>query len=94
MNLTIGNDVALAFALLFAGLWGDERASTCSGVSMPVRVRILLAALVAAALMPLASVGMPSASGIGPIVILMVREVAVGLILSFAASISVKWVRL
>ena len=56
---------------------------------MPIRIRLILAALVAASLMPLASVTMPTAAGIAPIVILVVRELAIGLILSFATAIVV-----
>jgi flagellar biosynthesis protein FliR len=90
MTLSIGNDVALEFGLLFARTVGVMSAlPALLGVSMPARVRILLGALVAASLMPLASVTMPSAAGVVPIVILMIRELAVGLSLSFATSIVV-----
>src|SRR5580698_3558094 len=90
MTLSIGNDVALEFGLLFARTVGVMSAlPALLGVSMPARVRILLGALVAASLMPLASVTMPAATGIVPIVILMFRELAVGLTLSFATSIVV-----
>ena len=45
MNLTIGNDVALAFGLLFARTAGVMSAlPALLGVSMPVRIRLLLAA--------------------------------------------------
>jgi flagellar biosynthetic protein FliR len=90
MTLTIGNDVALAFGLLFARTGGVLGAlPALLGVSMPVRIRLILAALIAASLMPLASVTMPAATGIAPIVILMVRELTIGLILSFATAIVV-----
>jgi flagellar biosynthetic protein FliR len=90
MSLTIGNDVALAFVLLFARTGGVLGAlPALLGVSMPIRIRLILAALVAASLMPLASVTMPTAAGIAPIVILVVRELAIGLILSFATAIVV-----
>ncbi len=90
MNLTIGNDVALAFGLLFARVGGVMTAlPTLLGVSMPVQVRLMLAALIAAALMPLASVTMPTAPGVAPVVLLVIREIAIGLTLSFAASIVV-----
>lgn len=56
---------------------------------MPVRVRLMLAAVIACALMPLASVAMPTVAGVTPIVILMVREIGIGLTLSFAASLVV-----
>jgi flagellar biosynthetic protein FliR len=90
MTLTIGNDVALAFGLLFTRTAGVMSAlPSLLGVSMPARIRLLLAALITAALMPLASVTMPSAAGFLPIIILMVRELVIGLTLSFAASIVV-----
>lgn len=90
MTLTIGNDVALAFALLFARTGAVIGAlPALLGVSMPIRIRLVLAALIAAALMPMASVTMPAGAGIGPVVILIVRELAVGLTLSFAAAIVV-----
>jgi flagellar biosynthesis protein FliR len=59
------------------------------GVSLPVRIRMLLTAVIAGALMPLASVAMPSAGGILPIVVMIVRELALGLMLSFAAAVVV-----
>jgi flagellar biosynthetic protein FliR len=90
MNLTIGNDVVLAFGLLFARSGSVLGAlPSLLGVSMPVRIRVLLAALIAASLMPLAKVTTPLAAGIAPIVILIVRELAIGLTLSFAAAIVV-----
>jgi flagellar biosynthetic protein FliR len=90
MNLTIGNDAALAFGLLFARSGGVLAAlPTLLGVGLPVRIRILLTAVIAAALMPLASVAMPNASGALPVTIMMLRELAIGLMLSFAAAIVV-----
>lgn len=90
MTLTIGNDVALAFALLFARTAGTMSAlPALLGVSMPARLRVLLGAVIAAALMPLASVSMPSAGGVVAILILLLRELAIGLTLSFATSIVV-----
>ena len=90
MTLTIGNDVALAFALLFARTAGTMSAlPALLGVSMPARLRVLLGAAIAAALMPLASVSMPSAGGVVAILILLLRELAIGLTLSFATSIVV-----
>ena len=90
MNLTIGNDVALAFGLLFARAGGVMSAlPTLLGVSMPVQIRLMLAALIAAALIPLASITVPAAPGVAPIVLLVIREIAIGLTLSFAASIVV-----
>jgi flagellar biosynthetic protein FliR len=82
--------VALAFGLLFARTGGVMGAlPALLGVSMPVRIRLILAALIAAALMPLAAVTMPAVMGIAPIVILVVRELTIGLTLSFAAAIVV-----
>jgi flagellar biosynthesis protein FliR len=88
MTLTIGNDVALAFALLFARAGGLITAlPSLLGVALPLRIRLLLAAVIAIALMPLASVAMPVAAGALPIVILMIRELAIGVTLSFAAAV-------
>jgi len=90
MNLSVGNDVALEFSLLFVRTGSVMSAlPTFLGVAMPKRLRLLLAALIAGALMPLASISMPAASGIGPIVLMMVRELMVGFLLSFAAAIVV-----
>src|ERR1700733_13713914 len=90
MNLSIGNDVALTFGLLFARTGSVISAlPSLLGVAMPVRIRVLLAGLIAASLMPLASIAMPVAAGIVPVVILMVRELAIGLMLAFAAAVVV-----
>jgi flagellar biosynthesis protein FliR len=89
MNVTIGNDVALAFALLFARAAGVMMAlPQLLGVAMPVKVRLALAIILAIALMPLASVAMPT-GGVPAIAILMIRELAVGATISFAAAIVV-----
>jgi flagellar biosynthesis protein FliR len=90
MNLTVGNDAALAFGLLFARSGGVIMSlPSLLGVALPIRIRILLAAVIAAALMPLASVAMPAASGLLPIAVLMLREAAIGLTLSFATAVVV-----
>lgn len=90
MNLTVGNDVALAFMLLFARSGGVLAAlPKLLGVALPVRIRVILAAVIAMALMPLASVAMPTAAGILPITIMLARELAIGLMLSFAAAVVV-----
>ena len=90
MSLSIGNDVALTFGLLFARTGSVIGAlPALLGVAMPVRIRVLLAGLIAAALMPLASVAMPAAAGVIPIVVLIVRELGIGLMLSFAAAVVV-----
>jgi len=90
MNLSVGNDVALAFTLLFVRSGGVLAAlPKLLGVALPIRIRVILAAVIAASLMPLASVAMPTAAGILPIAIMMVRELAIGLMLSFAAAVVV-----
>ncbi len=90
MNLTIGNDAVLAFVLLFARSGGVLAAlPKLLGVSLPVRIRILLAAVIAFALMPLGSLALPIAAGILPIAMLLVRELTIGLMLSFAAAVVV-----
>jgi flagellar biosynthesis protein FliR len=90
MNLNVGNDAALAFGLLFARTGGVIVAlPSLLGVALPVRVRVLLSAVIAASMMPLASVSAPAAGGPAPIVVMVLRELAVGLTLSFAASVVV-----
>jgi len=90
ITLNVGNDAALAFGLLFARTGCVIAAlPLLLGVSMPIRIRALLAATIAAALMPMASVAMPAASGPLPIAMMLLRELALGLTLSFAAAIVV-----
>lgn len=90
MNLTIGNDLALAFSLLFARAGSVMMAlPSLLGVALPVRIRVLLAGVMALGLMPLASVAQSRASGVLPITLLVVRELGVGVALSFAAAIVV-----
>ena len=89
MNYAVGNDLALAFGLLFARAAGVMMAlPQLLGVSVPMKVRAALAMLLAAALMPLASMAQPD-GGILMIVILMLREIAVGAAIAFAAAIVV-----
>ena len=90
MNFSIGNDVALAFGLLFT------RAAAMTvvlpqmlGVSVPVRIRLLLATLLAGALMPRRRLAAPAAGDALAIVVMVLREVAVGMGLSFAAAVVV-----
>jgi flagellar biosynthetic protein FliR len=90
MNLTVGNDVALAFSLLFTRTGGViVSLPSLLGVALPIRVRVLLAAVIAGSLMPLATVAMPAAAGLLPIAMLMLRELAIGLTLSFATAVVV-----
>jgi len=90
MNLTIGNDVALAFALCFARSAAVMLAlPKMIGLSIPVQVRVLLSALIAAALMPAARLAVAVPSGPPAIALLVMREIAVGLVLSFASTIVV-----
>jgi len=90
MNLTVGNDIALAFGLLFARTGGVIVAlPSLLGVALPVRMRVLLAAVIAASMMPLATVAMPTGGGLVPIFIMVLRELLVGLTLSFAVSVVV-----
>lgn len=88
MNLTVGNDLALAFMLLFARSGGViGTLPMLLGVGLPIRIRVLLAAVIAIALMPLASVAMPAAGGLLPVSMMLLRELAIGLLLSFAAAV-------
>jgi flagellar biosynthetic protein FliR len=88
MSLNVGDDLAIAFVLLFARCSGLTIAlPTVLGVAIPVRVRVLLSALLAGSLMPLAKVTLPAAGGSLPIMLMMVRELAMGVVLAFAAAI-------
>jgi flagellar biosynthesis protein FliR len=84
VNLTLGNDVALCFVLMFARTAAVIMAiPQVLGVSVPVRLRMLLATLLAVALMPHATISMPSSGGILAIAILLLREIAIGIALAF-----------
>jgi len=90
VNFSIGSDVALAFGLLFT------RAAAMTvvlpqmlGVSVPVKIRLLLATLLAGALMPGARLAAPAAGDALAVVVMVLREVAVGMGLSFAAAVVV-----
>jgi flagellar biosynthetic protein FliR len=90
MNLSIGTDLALAFGLLFA----RSAAMTLAlppmlGVPVPIRVRLLLAVLLAGALMPAAKLGTAPSDDALAVAIMTGREVALGVILSFAAAVVV-----
>lgn len=90
IRFAIGPEVALAFGLLFARAGGVLLAlPQMLGVALPVQLRVLLAMLLAGALLPLAQAALPTANGLGPIAILVVRELAVGVMLSFGAAVVV-----
>jgi flagellar biosynthetic protein FliR len=90
MNLQVGPELALAFGLLFARAAGVTLGlPTMLGVEVPIRLRVLLAALLAGSLMPRASVVLPAAAGVLPITLLVIRELGVGMMLSFAAALVV-----
>jgi len=90
IHLQIGADVAGAFVLLFARAGGVLLAlPQMLGVAIPVRIRLLLAMLLAGALMPMAQIAMPAADGLGPVALLAIRELAIGAILSFSAAVVV-----
>ena len=89
-SVSIGPEMALAFGLLFARAGGITLGlPPMLGVSLPVQLRVLLALLLAAALMPRATVSLPVAVGALPVVILMTRELVVGVTLAFAAALVV-----
>jgi len=90
MNFSIGNDVALAFGLLFARAAAMTLAlPQMLGVSVPAKIRLLLAALLAGGLMPGAKLAAPAAGDALAVVIMVMREVAIGIGLSFAAAVVV-----
>lgn len=89
-TLQLPPELVLAFGLLSARAGGLTLGlPPMLGVSVPVKLRVLLAMLLAGALMPLASVAPPAASGLAPIAILVVRELAMGLTMAFAAALVV-----
>ncbi|HLW72268.1 MAG TPA: flagellar biosynthetic protein FliR [Candidatus Binataceae bacterium] len=88
MKLQVGPELTLAFGLLFARAAGVTLGLPAMlGVGLPIRLRVLLAALLAGALMSRASVTLPVAAGVLPIVLLVIRELGVGVMLSFAAAL-------
>lgn len=90
MTIAISNATALAFGLLFARASGLMLAlPSMLGISVPVKIRLLLAALLAGGLMPLATVALPAAGGLVAVAILVLRELALGVTLSFAGAIVV-----
>ncbi len=90
VTLSVGNTAALAFGLLFTRAAAVTVALPAMlGISVPVRVRLLLALLLAAGLMPAATIVMPKAGGLLAVAILVVREAAVGVSLSLAGAIVV-----
>ncbi len=90
LNISLGSTAALAFGLLFTRVAGVIVALPAMlGISMPIRVRLLLALVLTAALMPAATVAMPKVGGLPAVAILVVRELAVGVALSFAGAVVV-----
>lgn len=90
MSVNIGDDLALAFGLLFARCGGMLMALPAMlGISLPVRIRLLLSTLLAASLMPMAKMALPGVVGTFHVVLMVVRELALGATLAFAAAIVV-----
>jgi len=90
MNLTIGNDAALAFVLCFTRCAGVMLAlPRMIGIAIPITIRALLAAVIAAALMPAAHLATTHISGMPALALMIIREAGVGVVLSFAAAIVV-----
>jgi len=88
MTIQVGPDLALAFGLLFARAGGVILGLPAMlGVEVPLQVRVLLALVLAAALMPLANVALPAVSGVLPVALLVARELALGVMLAFAAAL-------
>lgn len=90
MNFNVGSDTALAFFLLFARTAGVLFAlPQLLGIPIPAKVRMALAMLMAAALMPMASIAMPTVNGPIALAALVIREVMLGLMLTFATALVV-----
>ncbi len=90
IHLQVGADVACAFVLLFARAGGVLLAlPQMLGVAIPLQIRLLLAMVLAGALMPMAQIVMPGSYGLGPVALMVIRELAVGATLSFSAAVVV-----
>jgi len=90
LNISVSDAAALAFGLLFARASGVMLALPAMlGISVPVRLRLLLALLLAGALMPIATVVLPVAGGLPAVTILVLRELGVGVMLSFGGAVVV-----
>jgi flagellar biosynthetic protein FliR len=90
MSINIGDELALAFGLLFARCGGMLMALPAMlGISLPVRIRLMLSTLLAASLMPIAKVALPGAGGAFHVVLMLARELALGATIAFTAAIVV-----
>ncbi len=90
MNISVADDLALAFGLLFARCCGMLLVLPAMiGAAVPVRVRVLLSVLLAGSLMPMAKVSLPLFGGAFAVGFMVLRELAVGVILAFAGAIVV-----
>jgi flagellar biosynthetic protein FliR len=90
MNIQVGPELALAFGLLFTRAAAITLGlPTMLGVALPIRLRMLLALVLAGALMGRAQVVLPLATGILPIALLVIRELCIGVMLSFGAALVV-----
>jgi flagellar biosynthesis protein FliR len=90
MKITIGSEIALCFVLVFARVGAVMVAMPqMLGVAIPVKLRVLLAMLLAGALMTETTVAVPAADGLLPVVILVCRELAIGVVLAFVTAVVV-----
>jgi flagellar biosynthesis protein FliR len=90
MKISIGNDVMICFILVFARVAAVLVAMPqMLGVSIPLKLRFLLAILLAGALMPRTTIAVPTSNGFLAIVILLARETAVGFVLAFITALVV-----
>jgi flagellar biosynthesis protein FliR len=90
MKISIGSDAALCFGLVFARVGAVMVAMPqILGVGIPLKLRVLLAMLLAGALMAQTKVALPTVTGAIPIAILLGREVALGVSLAFVTALVV-----
>ena len=88
MKISIGSDVALCFGLVFARVGAVMVAMPqMLGVGIPLKLRLLLAILLAGALMGRTRVALPAVTGSIPIAVLLLREIALGVSLAFVTAL-------
>ncbi|MBV8055823.1 MAG: flagellar biosynthetic protein FliR [Deltaproteobacteria bacterium] len=90
MKISIGSDAAFCFGLIFARVGAVMVAMPqMLGVGIPLKLRLLLAMLLAGALMAHATAALPTFNGLIPIAVSVGRELAIGASLAFVTALVV-----
>ena len=90
MKINIGSDAAFCFGLIFARVGAVMVAMPqMLGVGIPLKLRLLLAMLLAGALMAHATAALPTFNGLIPIAVSVGRELAIGASLAFVTALVV-----